>query len=152
MKFPNKRVCASLIDFLLVEVVTLPLGILLSFFIYIGYFLMRDALFKGKSIGKLLVGLTVVDLDRNKCTLQESILRNIIFIIPIVSYVIEYIVMTVSNEGKRLGDLLAKTTVEDDRPHIGDGWFLLFSILLVIVVAIIKIGYAFYFVSKIKGA
>ena len=39
------------------------------------YFLFRDGLFDGQSIGKKLVGLRVVNLDGNKCTFKKSFLK-----------------------------------------------------------------------------
>ena len=149
--FPNKRVCAFLLDLTLVQIITLPFSAAIAFIVYGIYFMIRDALFNGKSIGKLIVGIKVVDLEGGKATLQKSFLRNVIFLIPLVSYIIEYIAMTSSKEGRRLGDLFAKTKIEDEKPNIGDGRFLLFSILIVIVVAIIKITYALSLVAKLKS-
>ena len=147
--FPNKRICAFVLDLALVEIVTLPFSDLLGLLVYAIYFLIRDALFNGKSIGKLLVGIKVVDLDGAKFTLKKSFLRNLIFLIPVVSYIIEYVAMISSKEGRRLGDLIAKTKVEDDRPSVGDGWFLLLSIILIIIVAAIKITYMLHLVTKV---
>ena len=94
VKFPNKRISALLIDFILIVTVSrvifggistwliehhfIPVGVFLEPL----YFLVRDALFGGRSFGKLIVGLAVVDLNGNRCSLPRSILRNSIFALP----------------------------------------------------------------------
>ena len=91
----------------------LALAPLLIFVIYFAgfiYFLIKDGLGKGQSIGKKKMGLMVVRLEDNQpCNMGNSFLRNIIisFIIPI-----EIIVALAVNEnGYRLGDMAAKTQV-----------------------------------------
>jgi uncharacterized RDD family membrane protein YckC len=148
-KCPNKRVFAFLIDLLLVSIIVLPFSGVVWFIVFLAYFLTRDALFNGQSLGKLLTGLRVVDLEGNKCTLQRSSLRNIIFIVPVISYIVEYFVMVSTKDERRLGDIIAKTKVEDNRPNIKDGWFLLFSILLAGIFGIARMIYISYLISKV---
>jgi len=80
----------------------------------IGYVLVRDVLINGSSIGKFVVGLTVMDRDGNACTLAKSIVRNLLLLLPGV--VVEFFVMALSRRGWRLGDRLAKTQVAHIRP------------------------------------
>jgi hypothetical protein len=87
------------------------------------YILLRDAL-GGKSIGKLLLGLTTVNLaKRRPAGVSDSILRNIIFgflIVPIVGWAILAVIVAVTGaqillgRRQRWGDGLARTTVVDD--------------------------------------
>ncbi|GAF99437.1 unnamed protein product, partial [marine sediment metagenome] len=55
------------------------------------YFLLRDSL-KGKSFGKMIFGLTVVNIERNKeADLADSMLRNAILaiiIVPVIGWII----------------------------------------------------------------
>ena len=162
VKFPNKRISALLIDLILVMTVSrvifggISMRLIEHHFIPVGvfleplYFLVRDALFGGRSFGKLIVGLAVVDLNGNRCGLARSILRNFVFALPdlaagfgllftgtgilgyffSVFFFIEYLAMTFSPEGRRFGDRLAKTRVIDTRPHLKDFHFLWLSIFL----------------------
>ncbi len=57
---------------------------------------------------------------------------GLIFIAVAVD-VIEYFVMRSSKWERRLGDRMAGTKVQDLRPDRRDGWFLLFSILVVVL-------------------
>ncbi len=143
-KFPNKRIFAFLIDIIFIVIINellfnkVPPQIFKSFFILpiiieVIYFLLRDGLFGGQSIGKWITGLRVAGLEGNRCTFMRSFFRNIIFIIPIISIAIEYFVMAYSKDGRRLGDRLARTRVIDNRPHVKDSRFLLFSLILVFV-------------------
>ena len=86
------------------------------FLIIIGaYILCKDILFEGRSIGKLLVGLIVIQITNGKpCKISQSILRNTLFIIPglnIVSFFFEVFLIYKDKQGIRLGDRLANTQV-----------------------------------------
>ncbi len=88
-KVPNKRVCALLIDVFVINLAYSVLSavgaglpdVVLSLLL-IAYLLVRDALLRGQSIGKYVVGLRVVDMEGKPCNLRRSGLRNLIFIIP----------------------------------------------------------------------
>ena len=104
----------------------------IAWIIDVAYLLLRDALFQGRSIGKYIVGLWVVQADGQPCTVVRSALRNVIFLLP-MSFLVEYVVMRFSREERRLGDLLAKTKVIDLRPQQADGQFLLISLAIIII-------------------
>ncbi|MFW6129865.1 MAG: RDD family protein [Atribacterota bacterium] len=88
------------------------------------YFLLRDSL-KGKSIGKLILGLTVVNLERRKpADLADSILRNSLLgmiIIPVVGWIIFAIITAIITvqislgREQRIGDGFAHTKVIEDK-------------------------------------
>jgi uncharacterized RDD family membrane protein YckC len=89
------------------------------------YWLLRDVM--GASLGKLLLGTEVVDLQGNRPQTSALITRNItiaagafLLAIPILGYLVGIIVSTVAfwvevimlaTQGQRLGDKLAATTV-----------------------------------------
>ncbi len=89
------------------------------------YWLFRDVM--GASLGKLLLGTEVVDLQGNRPQTSALITRNItiaagafLLTIPILGYIVGIIVATVAfwievimlvTQGQRLGDKLAGTTV-----------------------------------------
>jgi uncharacterized RDD family membrane protein YckC len=83
----KRRVLAFLIDGLLAMGLTSllnGLGVLAA----IGYWLVRDGLFEGQSIGKRVMRLRVViSPSRTPCTIGASIPRNILWVIPVVNVV-----------------------------------------------------------------
>lgn len=131
-KLLSKRTSAFLIDVLLVATISVLLRnkFWLLIGIGIGYCLLRDALISGRSVGKFVVGINVMDRDGYPCTFARSILRNLIFLLPGISIIIEFLAMAFSRRGQRLGDRLAKTLVVDHRPSIHGAWFLLLAFFL----------------------
>lgn len=132
---PNKRVCAFLIDSCVGQFLS-------TFFFFTGliqfnwiiwalYILFKDC-FNGKSLGKRLVGLQVIDLEGNVVKPRKALLRNILMVIPIFP-LIEYIVMRCDKAGRRLGDQMAKSEVTDLKPLLTDVRFLWISILVLIL-------------------
>ena len=110
----------------------------IGFFAALTYLLLCDGLFEGKSIGKSLIGIKVVDKDnRENCGYKESTFRNfpfavafIIFgmfkVIPLLGWLVSFavivgilifesLVIVGSENGMRLGDELANTWVVDDK-------------------------------------
>lgn len=166
VKFLNKRVSAFLMDLAFVSLVSFSLlgdlssrmadkGLMPAAMIFEGlYLLLRDGLFKGRSLGKLAVGIQVVDLNGKPCNFWKSVLRNLVFVAPgaiawsifsdlvlgfilrffSVVYLIEYSALRFSPETRRLGDRLAKTCVIDTRPHWKDSPFLWVSLTVFFVV------------------
>ena len=78
------------------------------------YLLLRDAI-GGQSLGKLLVGLVVVNVQTGRFgTWKESALRNIFVLIPganVMAIFLESITLIRDPQGQRLGDRLAHTQV-----------------------------------------
>jgi uncharacterized RDD family membrane protein YckC len=78
------------------------------------YLLLRDAV-GGQSIGKALMGLTVVSVATGRpCAVMESVRRNAMLLIPganIVAVFLEALTILRDRQGQRLGDRLAQTQV-----------------------------------------
>ena len=78
------------------------------------YLLLRDSI-GGQSLGKLLVGLVVVNVQTGRfCTWKESVLRNVFVLIPganMVAVFLESITIIRDPQGQRLGDRIAQTQV-----------------------------------------
>lgn len=126
------RFLAKFIDFLVIgalaTVVTAPIGSLAA----LTYSLIADGFFDGKSLGKKLIGLRVVNLMTGMpCNFKDSILRNIpiaavvmFALIPILGWILLFTAGVVimlfesyliySDEGGiRIGDIFADTQVID---------------------------------------
>ena len=78
------------------------------------YLLLRDGI-GGQSLGKLVVGLVVVNIQTGRfCTWKESALRNVFVLIPganVMAIFLESITLIRDPQGQRLGDRLAQTQV-----------------------------------------
>lgn len=92
------------------EMVGLPSAVAayLAFGSGIGYYLFADALPNGQSLGKKLLGMSVID-ERSylNCNLYQSFLRNITT--PFLN-ILDWIFIFFGSR-KRLGDMLASTIV-----------------------------------------
>lgn len=98
----------------------IPLFVLAVFLylIPLTYTLLKDGLGRGQSWGKKAVGLMVIHLPDNKpCTLGQSSLRNLFLVlfglIPLLGWVVEPVMVLVSDNGRRVGDKAANTQVVD---------------------------------------
>ncbi|MFQ5801566.1 MAG: RDD family protein [Candidatus Methylomirabilales bacterium] len=131
-KLIMKRTSAFVFDGLLVAAVILVLPGRFWWPVALGYFLLRDALISGRSVGKFAVGLTVMDRERNACSILKSIVRNLFLLLP--GPIIEFFVMAFSMGGRRLGDRLAKTQVIDTRPQVRGALSLLLALSVTFLV------------------
>ncbi len=88
------------------------------------YFILKDS-FKGKSIGKFLLRLTTLNIEKKRPSgIEDSILRNFYFSImavPLIGWAI-FLLLAITiaaqiflGNKKRLGDGLSKTMVIEDR-------------------------------------
>ena len=113
----RKRLTAASIDGLLVVtlclfrwIVDAPLYLALAAV----YLLLRDAI-GGQSIGKIFLGLVVIDLHSGRLSsLSGSIRRNFLFLLPganLVAIFLEARTIISDPQGQRLGDRLAQTQV-----------------------------------------
>lgn len=74
---------------------------------FVVFCLFKDCLFGRRSVGKLILGLKIVDAETlQKPSLSKLILRNLPFIIVQVEGI-----LVLLNHGRRLGDVIAKTKV-----------------------------------------
>jgi uncharacterized RDD family membrane protein YckC len=78
------------------------------------YVVLRDSI-AGRSVGKFLCGLVVVDLETGRpCVWRASIQRNLLFLIPganVVATFLETSTCIRDPQGQRLGDRFALTQV-----------------------------------------
>lgn len=75
------------------------------------YILFKDAFWNGQSLAKKLFRLRVVDLKtRVKCRWWQSLVRNIVFFVPL-SMPIELVIAYMNPDRRRIGDFLAGTMV-----------------------------------------
>ncbi len=110
----QERICAWLIDLLLCFVLARMFG-QLGWVAGILYWLLRGGCFDGQSVGKRLMGFkVVVGRSRTRCTAANSVLRNLLWVIPVVNVVMGLTgIYYLSNDraGQHWGDRLADTRV-----------------------------------------
>lgn len=110
----QQRVAAWLIDFVLV----LGIGTLFHILGWIAttaYWLLRDGLFEGQSIGKRLMGLKVVaQPGKVACTFKASVIRNVLWVVPVINVIMGFAgvyALLRDPAGRHWGDRLAETRV-----------------------------------------
>ncbi len=141
----NKRVCAFSIDFLILltlELITLRFASSTFYIlIWVVFFALKDS-FNGQSLGKRFVGIQVVDNNNLRISFLKSLLRNLLFLFPmffVPIILIEYVVMSYNSLGRRIGDMIARTSVRDLRPDQSDSKYRTINFLIFFV--------AFFFFS-----
>lgn len=119
-----KRIFAAMIDFALIVVVSLvigmtvalgdggsPLAIWVYFALCVIFGLFKDKALGNASVGKSLLGISVREKGEDRLSLWGCVKRGVTYVIPQV----EVPVMLAT--GRRIGDRLAKTTVEQQASH-----------------------------------
>jgi uncharacterized RDD family membrane protein YckC len=98
---------------------SLPLAIIivLYFIINWGYFFVFEFFSGGKTIGKKVLGIRVIQENGHSLTLLSSFIRNLLRLIDAlpVSYFLGFIMMFFHPKHKRIGDLVAGTIVVHER-------------------------------------
>lgn len=121
------RIVAKIID-LIVAAAFSKLLPPVGFVAGLTYLLIADGFFDGRSLGKKLIRLRTVRAGGELCTYKDSILRNLtiaigysLFFIPYVGwlltlliYSIEGLIIIGNEKGLRIGDELAKTYVVEN--------------------------------------
>ena len=129
------RILAKAIDLFIVIILSMlfyPFGLLLAMF-YVG---ISDSLHNGQSVGKRLMGFSVISLeDGRPCSIKQSIIRNLPLLIPMGFAIIplwgwifcsilalplmllEIYLMFKLDSSHRLGDVMADTTVIANDPN-----------------------------------
>jgi len=127
------RYIAKAIDFIIacaLALILIPVGPVAGLL----YILIADGFSHGKSVGKMLIGLKVVhEKDASRVAFKESIIRNIPFALAYIFFVIPFLgwflfiivglpiiifesyLIYHDESGLRVGDILAKTQVVDNR-------------------------------------
>jgi uncharacterized RDD family membrane protein YckC len=106
------------------------IGALSFFVVFFAYFVFFEAVDSGRSPGKRLAGLRVVDTRGGAITFRSSLLRNVARLVdiqPFPLYAVGCAFVLVTKRNQRLGDLLGGTLVirermGDRRMQAQTGW------------------------------
>lgn len=100
----------------LLGLIVLGLAFLIGggFFVYYIY-LMEGHL--GRTVGKAVMGLVVVGEDGSQCTYGQSVIRNLLWIVDGLGFfpVIVALIVFITEDNQRVGDMVAKTVVVEAR-------------------------------------
>lgn len=106
-------------DFMLMEINSLPLAItiILIFLINWGYFFAFEFFSGGRTIGKKIIGIRVIQENGHSLTLLSSFIRNLLRIIDSLpaNYFLGLLMIFFHSKHKRIGDLVAGTIVVHER-------------------------------------
>lgn len=100
--------------------VPLLLFTLLGFVIFWGYFIVSEAVWSGRTLGKMLLHLRVVDVTGGPLGVGQAIVRNVVRIVDFLPfyYAVGLVAVFVSARNQRLGDLAAGTVVVRERATV----------------------------------
>jgi uncharacterized RDD family membrane protein YckC len=95
----------------------LAVVVLAVFVVYSGYFALFEAVWRGQTPGKRMVGLRVIDVSGSPVSVTAAILRNLIRIVDQLPgiYGVGIVSVLVTSRQQRLGDLAAGTVVVHER-------------------------------------
>lgn len=91
--------------------------LLLLFIIRWGYFFVGEYFFGGKTVGKKLIGIRVIQENGHRITFLSSLIRNLLRIVDSLptGYFLGMMMVFLHSKHKRLGDLVAGTIVVHER-------------------------------------
>jgi uncharacterized RDD family membrane protein YckC len=97
--------------------VPVAVAIIIVFAINWGYFFVAEYFFGGKTLGKRLIGIRVIQENGHSITLLSSLIRNLLRIIDMLPsmYFIGMLFVFFHSKHKRLGDIVAGTIVVHER-------------------------------------
>jgi len=99
------------------QYVAAGVDVLIGFLAVFGYFVLFECLNAGRSPGKALTGLRVVRVDGGPVGVRASVLRNVGRLVDLLPslYAVGAVLILVTRNNQRLGDLLAGTLVIRER-------------------------------------
>jgi uncharacterized RDD family membrane protein YckC len=123
----GSRSVALLVDLLLQTALLWLLGLLIivagdlgvaavaigSFSLLLGYPTLFEGLWRGRTPGKALLGISVVSLDGSPVRLQQALIRNVVRFVDVLpgTYLVGLVAVLASSRSQRVGDVAAGTLV-----------------------------------------
>lgn len=87
-------------------------AILLTFIVTLAYFAMLESSRSGKTLGKLIAGIRVAELNGGRASFSQALIRNFLRLVDgLVFYIVGIILILRSDRKQRLGDRVAGTVV-----------------------------------------
>ena len=101
--------------------IIIAIAVIVLFIINYGYFIVMEFFSGGKTIGKRIVGIRVIQDNGHSITLLSSFIRNFLRLVDALptSYLVGILMIFFHSQHKRLGDLVAGTIVVHERKAKG---------------------------------
>lgn len=88
------------------------LVILFTFIVTLAYFAVLESSRSGKTLGKLIAGIRVTDVNGGKASFNQALIRNILRLVDgLLFYIVGIVLILRSDRRQRLGDRVAGTVV-----------------------------------------
>ncbi|SHN31147.1 RDD family protein [Gracilibacillus kekensis] len=99
------------------ESLILAIVLIVIFILNFGYFILFEYFWGGRTIGKRMIGIRVIQENGHNITLLSSIIRNFVRIIDMLpgAYAVGIILIFAHDKHKRLGDITAGTIVVHEK-------------------------------------
>ncbi len=112
------------------EAIFRTVGIVAVVIAFIGLPVLLETLTRGRTLGKLALGLRVVREDGGPVTFRHALVRGLVgaavefpgLIAAPITWLVAIWTMTINPQGRRLGDLMAGTIVIHERTPAAWGW------------------------------
>ena len=112
------------------EALVIAVMILIIVFVLVGYPTVSETLFRGRTLGKLAIGLRVVRVDGGPIRFRHAFTRALVsvtlewpgLILAPLTWALSLGTMLAQPQGRRIGDLAAGTMVIHDRTPAAWGW------------------------------
>ena len=89
------------------------IAVIIVVFVFVGYNVILETIWRGRTLGKAALGLRVVRDDGGPVRFRHALVRGIMF--PLESWGPALVASIISKRGKRFGDMLAGTIVVQER-------------------------------------
>ena len=89
------------------------IGVIILVFAFVGYSVILETIWRGRTLGKAALGLRVVRDDGGPVRFRHALVRGIMF--PLEWWGPALVASIISKRGKRFGDMLAGTIVVQER-------------------------------------
>jgi uncharacterized RDD family membrane protein YckC len=98
----------------------IAIGLLLTFVIFVGYFLFFESRWNGQTPGKKVTGTRVMKDGGFPVDFRAAVVRNLVRLLDLMPgpYAVGFVTAFFSAEYKRLGDYAAGTVVVRERSHL----------------------------------
>lgn len=103
------------------QILEAGLALLAFVLVFIGYFIVAEMLWSGRTVGKRAAGIRVVSANGGAAGFWSILLRNIARLVDVLPtlYIVGSICILASANNQRVGDMLANTIVIRER-HVAD--------------------------------
>lgn len=88
------------------------IAMLATFVVTLAYFSILESSGGGRTLGKLVAGIRVVDISGGRCSFSQALIRNLLRLVDgFAFYLVGIVLVLMSDKNQRLGDRIGHTVV-----------------------------------------